>query len=99
MSHIVVTCVTVKEALNILSGFLLGLEKLEGNFEQMLLCLVIFKRTVYYSLEENNFSVGKKNKILKYTEKVERNTGKVREFYQSGKVGTMIVPNREIFKC
>ena len=30
-----------------------------------------------------------KNKTLKNTEKMERDTGKVREFCQSGKVGTL----------
>ena len=32
----------------------------------------------------------KKNKILKNTGKMGGNTGKVREFHQSGKVGTLL---------
>ena len=64
--------------------------------------LVIFKCTVYHLLKWIKFSVKKQNfkKILEKwkpilekwknnTGKMENNTGKVREFCQSGKVGTM----------
>ena len=56
-----------------------------------LLFLVIFKSTVYYLLKWIKFLV-KKASIKKLLENGERvkDIGKVGEFYQSGKVGTMI---------
>ena len=50
--------------------------------------LVIFKWTVHFLVKWIKFSV-KKNKTLKKYWKMAKNTGKVREFCQSGKVGTL----------
>ena len=50
---------------------------------------MIFKCPVYYLLKWIKFSV-KKQHIKKNTGKMGKNTGKVREFCQSGKVGTLM---------
>ena len=95
--------VSHREAQVILSpGFPLGLENLEkweGIFQSgksqgiwdkyYLIFLVIFKWTVYYLLKWIKLSV-KKNKTLKKYWKMAKNTGKVREFCQSWKAGTLI---------
>ena len=63
--------------------------KIQGILKKCnLLFLVIFKLTVYYLLKWMKFSV-KKTKTLKEYWKMEKNIGKVKEFFQSGKVGTM----------
>ena len=58
-----------------------------GKFRQML--FVIFKWTVCYLLKWIKFSVYK-NKTLKKYWKMDKNTGKVREFCQCGKVETAV---------
>ena len=50
---------------------------------------MIFKWTVYYLLKCIKFLV-RKNETLKKYWKMEKNTGKVREFCQPGKVGTLM---------
>ena len=54
--------------------------------------LVIFKWTVHFLVKWIKFSV-KKNKTLKKYWKMAKNNGKVREFCQSGKVGTLFTWN------
>ena len=99
--------------LHLETGFPLALEELEnlekwegvfqsgkitqntGKFRefQTNICyfFVIFKWTVYILLKGSNFQL-KKTKHLK-------NTGKVREFFQSGKVGTMGKYNGKFPEC
>ena len=70
--------------------------KTEINWDKYyLIFLVIFKWTVHYLLKCIKFSV-KKTKHLKNTGKMAKNTGKVREFCQSGKVGTLLLNCTEI---
>ena len=59
-------------------------------FHKKIICYfsMIFKGTVYYLLKCIKFLV-RKNKTLKKYWKMEKNTGKVREFCQPGKVGTL----------
>ena len=61
------------------------------EFQTNIICyfLVIFKLTVYYFAKMHQF-FNLKNKLLKKYWKNGKNTGKVREFCQSGKVGTLI---------
>ena len=80
--------------------------KTEINWDKYyLIFLVIFKWTVHFLVKWIKFSV-KKTKHLKNTGKMAKNTGKVREFCQSGKVGTLRPPyadplpvNRMTDKC
>ena len=66
--------------------------KTEINWDKYyLIFLVIFKWTVHFLVKWIKFSVKKKQKIIKNTGKMAKNTGKVREFCQSGKVGTLMV--------
>ena len=60
--------------------------------------LMIFKWTVYYLLKWIKFSVYKIRTLEKYWKKA-KNTGKVREFCQSRKVGTLIYPTRHFYIC
>ena len=47
---------------------------------------------VLFAKVDQVFSLKKNNKTLKKYWKVAKNTGKVREFCQSGKVGTLLYP-------
>ena len=72
--------------------------KTEINWEKYyLIFLVIFKWTVHYLLKWIKFSVKKNKKLKKYwknSKKYWKSQGKVREFCQSGKVGTLHVLHR-----
>ena len=72
--------------------------KIQGIWDKYyLIFLVIFKWTAYYLLKWINFSVKKTLKILEKWKKYWKSEGKVREFCQSGKVGTMFEqPNWQI---
>ena len=61
---------------------------LENWDKYYLIFLVIFKWTAHFLVKWIKFSV-KKTKHEKNTGKMAKNTGKVREFCQSGKVGTL----------